>query len=551
MISDRVKTGTDRVPHRALLYATGLNKSDMKRPFIGLASSFTDLIPGHVNMREMERHIEKGIHTGGGRSFVFGVPAICDGISMGHKGMHYSLPSRELIADSIESVATAHALDGLILLTNCDKITPAMLMAAGRLNIPSIIVTGGPMHSGNHGGKRLSFVRDTFEAMSLKDVGKIDQKELDAREIKACPGSGSCQGLYTANTMAILTEAMGMTLPYGGTALSGSAERMRIAAAAGERIVELVNKDIKPRDIMNKNAFHNAVVMDLALGGSTNTALHILAIAREAGVELTLDIFNELGTKVFHIANLRPGGDYFMEDLHNCGGIPSVMHLLKTVLKDNNTVSGITIGELTESHAPYDLGIDLLRPLDNPFHKEGGIAVLKGNIAPDGSVVKQVAVSDKMRKFTGPARVFNSEEEATKAIKGDDIKPGEVVVICYEGPKGGPGFREMLAPTAAIMGKGLGESVALITDGRFSGGTRGPAIGHISPEAASGGPIGLIREGDKIKIDLDNKTLDLLISDAEFEERKKTFKPIEPKIKTGWLARYARAVQSANTGAIL
>ncbi len=551
MISDRAKKGSDRVPQRCLMYATGVDPSDMNRPYIGIASSFTDLVPGHIDMRDLERHIEKGIHTGGGRSFIFGVPALCDGIAMGHLGMHYSLPLRELIADSIESVARAHALDGIVLLTDCDKITPGMLIAAARLDIPAIVVTAGPMHSGFYKGKRLSLVRDTFEAMAQRDKGELSEEELKELEIRACPGPGSCQGLYTANTMAILTEVMGMTLPFGGTALAAQAERFRIAFNAGIKIVELVKKGITARHFMNENAFHNAIVVDLALGGSTNTALHLPAIAHAAGVDLPLEKFDELGKEVPHIANLRPGGEYFMEDLHNAGGVPAVLNLIKRFLKDNPTASGWSVMEIAERFKPVDIGIDILRPVDNPFHKEGGIAVLKGNLAPDGSVIKIAAVSEKMRYFKGKARVFNSEEEAMEAIKNKQIKCGDVVVIRYEGPKGGPGMREMLAPTSAIMGQGLGECVALITDGRFSGGTRGPAIGHISPEAAAGGPIALVEDGDEILIDIDNRKLELLVSEEELERRRANWKPIEPKIKTGWLARYSKLVKSANTGAIL
>ena len=549
MRSDRVKKGLERVPHRALLYGTGIPKGEMKKPFIGIASSFTDLIPGHIGMRDLERFIEKGVHSAGGYPFIFGLPGICDGIAMGHMGMHYSLPSRELIADIIESIAQAHGLDGLVLLTNCDKITPGMLMAAARLDIPAILVTAGPMLTGRFKGKKLSFIRDTFEAMGRYRAGEIGKEELDACELGACPGVGSCQGLYTANTMNSLAEAMGMSLPGCGTALAVSSEKRRIAFESGERIIGLVREGITPRKILTRAAFENAIRVDLALGGSTNTVLHLMAIANDAGVKLPLELFDKLSMETPHIASLEPVGIHYMEDLHWAGGIPAVLHRLKNRIKDNPTVSGKRIKKII-SEVDY-INEEVIKPIDTPYHKEGGIAVLKGNIAPLGAVVKQSGVSDKMMRFTGRARVFDSEEAAMKAILGKKIKKGDVLVIRYEGPKGGPGMREMLAPTATLMGMGMGESVALITDGRFSGGTRGPCIGHISPEAMEGGPIALVKEGDVIEMDIPNRKIELRVESGELERRKVKWKPPEPKIKEGWLARYAKVVTSANTGAVV
>ena len=549
MRSDRVKKGLERVPHRALLYGTGIPKGEMKKPFIGIASSFTDLIPGHIGMRDLERFIEKGVHSAGGYPFIFGLPGICDGIAMGHMGMHYSLPSRELIADIIESIAQAHGLDGLVLLTNCDKITPGMLMAAARLDIPAILVTAGPMLTGRFKGKKLSFIRDTFEAMGRYRAGEIGKEELDACELGACPGVGSCQGLYTANTMNSLAEAMGMSLPGCGTALAVSSEKRRIAFESGERIIGLVREGITPRKILTRAAFENAIRVDLALGGSTNTVLHLLAIANDAGVKLPLELFDKLSMNTPHIASLEPVGIHYMEDLHWAGGIPAVLHRLKNRIKDNPTVSGKRIKKII-SEVDY-INEEVIKPIDTPYHKEGGIAVLKGNIAPLGAVVKQSGVSDKMMRFTGRARVFDSEEAAMKAILGKKIKKGDVLVIRYEGPKGGPGMREMLAPTATLMGMGMGESVALITDGRFSGGTRGPCVGHVSPEAMEGGPIALVKEGDVIEMDIPKRSLELKVKSDELNKRKENWKPPEPKIKEGWLARYAKVVTSANTGAVV
>lgn len=549
MRSDMIKKGLERTPHRALLKGTGVPQSEMDKPFIGVATSFTDLIPGHVGMRDLERFIEKGIHTGGGYAFFFGIPGVCDGISMGHKGMHYSLPTRELIADMVESVAEAHRLDGLVLLTNCDKITPGMLMAAARLDIPCIVVTAGPMMSGRgEAGRKYSFVTDTFEAMARYKAGVIDEKELKVCEDNACPGMGSCQGLFTANTMAILTETLGMSLPRCGTALAVSALKRRIAFASGERIVDLVRNNVTPRSILSRAAFENAIRVDLALGGSSNTVLHLLAIAHEAGVELPLETFDVLAKETPQLASMNPAGEYFMEDLDAAGGVAGVLMQLGDKIKDNPTVMGMTTLQLAASIANVDEAV--IHPLTDPVKKEGGIAILFGNLAPKGAVVKQSGVSATMMKFTGTARCFNSEEAAMAALMDGKIKAGDLVVIRYEGPKGGPGMREMLAPTAALMGLGLGDSVALITDGRFSGGTRGPCIGHISPEAAEGGPIALVEDGDRIELDIPGRRLELLVDEQALSERRARWQAPEPKIKTGWLARYAKVVTSAYTGAV-
>jgi dihydroxy-acid dehydratase len=548
MRSDKIKLGVERTPNRALLYATGLTKEDFGKPFIGIASSFTDIVPGHTGMRELERAIENGVYAGGGKPFVYGVPAICDGIAMGHQGMKYSLPSREIIADEVEMMAGAHALDGLVLLTNCDKITPGMIMAAGRLDIPAIVVTAGPMLGGYYKNRRLSLVRDTFEAVGRYQAGRLSARELEALECEACPGPGSCQGMYTANTMACLTEVMGLSLPGCGTALAGSARKKRIAFESGERIVGLVGKNLNARKILNKNSIHNAIVVDNALGGSTNTVLHLTAIAHEAGAPIKMELFDKVSRKTPHICNMRPGGEHFMEDLDRAGGIPAVLNRLEKKLKPNPTVSGRNIKKIAEGGVVHDP--DVIRPLSKAYHREGGLAVLHGSLAPDGAVVKQSAVSPKAMKMKGNARVFNSEEESMKAILAGEIKAGDIVVVRYEGPAGGPGMREMLSPTSAIAGMGLSESVGLITDGRFSGGTRGPCIGHISPEAAACGPIAYVQEGDSILIDIPKRKLELLVSKKELGGRKKTCRIRKPKAK-GWLLRYSRMVSSAAEGAIL
>jgi dihydroxy-acid dehydratase len=544
-----IKKGLERVPHRALLYATGVPKTEMDKPFIGVATSFTDIIPGHVGMRDLERFIEKGIHTGGGYPFFFGIPGICDGIAMGHRGMHYSLPSRELIADSVETIAEAHQFDALVLLTNCDKITPGMLMAAARVNIPSIVVTAGPMLSGHLKGRRLSLVNDTFEAIGKYKKGLITDEELEALEECACPGGGSCQGMYTANTMACVTEALGMSLEGCATALAVSAKKKRIAFESGRRIVELIRKNITPRKIMTGKAFENAIMVDLALGGSTNTVLHIPAIAYDAGIELPLELFDGLSRKVPHICDMLPAGRYYLEDLDYAGGIPAVLKRLRDRIHDNITVGAKGIFAIADSAEIHNE--DVIRPLNKAYHKEGGIAILRGNLAPDGAVVKQSAVSKGMMKFEGVAKVFDSEEDAMKTILAGKINRGDIVVIRYEGPKGGPGMREMLSPTAAITGMGLSESVSLITDGRFSGGTRGPCIGHISPEAMEGGPIAIVRNGDRIKIDILKRKIDLILSDKDIKKRLSNWRPPDPKIKKGYLSRYAKMVSSAGKGAIM
>lgn len=549
MRSKIIKEGLERVPHRALLYATGIPKTEMHKPFIGVATSFTDIIPGHIGMRDLERFIEKGIHTGGGYPFFFGIPGICDGIAMGHRGMHYSLPSRELIADSVETIAEAHQFDGLVLLTNCDKITPGMLMAAARVNIPSIVVTAGPMLSGYLKGKRLSLVNDTFEAIGKYKKGLITDEELEALEECACPGAGSCQGMYTANTMACITEALGMSLEGCATALAVSSKKKRIAFESGRRIVDLIRNNITPRKIMTKRAFENAIMVDLALGGSTNTVLHIPAISHEAGIELPLEVFDKLSRKIPHICDMLPSGRYYLEDLDYAGGIPAVLKRLKGIIHNNVTVSAKDIFAIADSAEVKD--VDVIRPLDNAYHREGGIAILKGSLAPEGAVVKQSAVSKGMMTFEGVAKVFDSEEDAMKAILEGKINQGNIIVIRYEGPKGGPGMREMLSPTATIVGMGLSESVALITDGRFSGGTRGPCIGHISPEAMEGGPIAIVKNGDRIIIDIPKRKIDLKLSNKDIRERLKKWKPPEPKIKTGYLSRYAKMVSSAGKGAIM
>lgn len=548
MRSDRIKKGIERAPHRALMYATGITRSGLNGPLIGVATSWNDLIPGHIGMRDLERFIEKGVHAGGGWPLFFGLPGICDGIAMGHVGMHYSLASRELIADMVESVAMSYAFDGLVLLTNCDKISPGMLMAAARVNIPTVMVTAGPMHSGTYRGQRVNLIT-AFEAVGKVRNGQMSMKDLAELETCACPGAGSCQGMYTANTMACVTESIGMSMPGCATALAISGEKRRIAFESGQRVVGLVKENLTPRKIMTKNAFENAIRIDMALGGSTNTTLHIPAIAHEAGIKLPVSLFDKISRTTPHICNMLPGGQHYLEDLDAAGGIPGVLFRFKDMLKDAPTVSGRSIKELARTGRV--INDDVIRPLAKAYHQEGGIAVLSGNLAPLGSVVKQTAVSDQMQRFEGKAIVFDSEEDAMKAIMAGKIKPGHVIVIRYEGPKGGPGMREMLSPTSAISGMGLGNSVALLTDGRFSGGTRGPCIGHISPEAAEGGPIAVVRNGDRIVLDIPNRKLKVRLTAAEIKKRLAKWKPRKPKITSGWLARYAQVVTSANTGAIV
>ena len=547
--SDAVVEGLDRAPNRALLHGTGLPREEMGKPFIGVVCSFTDLIPGHVHLERLERAAERGVHSGGGYAFKFSVAGICDGIAMGHSGMRYSLPSRELIADLIESVTNAHQLDGLVMVTNCDKITPGMLMAAARLDLPCVVVTGGPMLSGRYKTRKLSLVRDTFEAVGRRKAGKIDDEELACLEMEACPSAGSCQGLYTANTMSCLTEAMGMSLPGCGTSLAVSSYKDRLAFLSGVRVVEMVRQNITSRSIMTRDAFENAITVDMAMGGSTNTCLHIPAIAHEAEVDIDLTLFDSISRKTPNISKLRPGGEYFMEDVEYAGGMPAVLKSLKPLLHDAITVSGRRIYEVADDAEIYDA--DVIRSLDSAYSPEGGIAVLYGNIAPQGCVVKQTAVGDDAKKFRGTARVFDGEEPAMKAILDGEISAGMAVVIRYEGPSGGPGMREMLSPTSAIAGMGLEGSVGLLTDGRFSGGTRGLSLGHISPEAAAGGPLGLVQDGDTIEIDIPARKVNVLVDDATLEQRRKGWLPPAPRVRRGYLARYAKQVTSAVTGAVM
>lgn len=550
MRSDNVKKGIHRAPHRALLYATGVSKEGMKRPFIGIASSFTDLVPGHAGMRDLERQIEKGIHSGGGQAFIFGVPAVCDGIAMGHEGMKYSLPSRDLIADCVETVASAHQLDGLVLLTNCDKITPGMLIAAMRLNIPTIVVTAGPMMDGCSKNEVLTMIRGSFEAIGKFSNGEITKERLTELEDECCPGAGACQGLYTANTMACLTEVMGMSLPFCATAAAVSAKKRQIAFESGLKVVELVEKNITPSKIITRDSMRNAIAADMALGGSTNTILHLLAIANSGEIELSLDDFDELSHKIPQIIKLDPSALPTMTDLHNAGGIPAV---LKTMwghtgeLKDTKGVSGLKISEIAKMAWADN---NVIKTMEHPITSNPGLAVLRGNLAPEGAVIKISGVSPNCLVFEGKAKVFTSEEAAMEAIDRNKIAAGDVVVITYEGPKGGPGMREMLAPTSMIVGKGLGDKVALITDGRFSGGTRGLCVGHICPEAAMGGLIGLIKDGDLIKINIPERKIELCVDEAEISARKAEFKAPEPKENKGYLAKYAKIVQSASLGAI-
>jgi len=549
MISDNLKKGINRAPNRSLLKACGYTDEEIDKPFIGVVNSFTEVVPGHIHLRSIAEAVKMGIYANGGVAFEFNTMAICDGIAMGHEGMRYSLPSREIIADTVESMAKAHGFDGLVLIPSCDKIVPGMIMGALRLNIPFIVVTGGPMLPGELRGKKYDLI-SVFEGIGEYSAGKITEEELKEIEECACPGAGSCAGLFTANSMACLTEAMGLSLPYCATTHAVDAQKVRIAKKSGMRIVDLVREGIKPTDILTKEAFENAILVDLALGGSTNTTLHIPAIANEIAPKfVTLDDFDRLSDEVPHIASLRPGGEHFMIDLHRAGGIPAVLKVLEEKIRDAMTVSGKTIKEII-SEVKY-IDHNIIRPLDNPVHKTAGLRILKGNLAPNGAVVKIGAVNPKMYKHEGPAKVFDSEEEAIKAILGGEIEKGDVVVIRYEGPAGGPGMREMLAPTSAICGMGLDDSVALITDGRFSGGSRGPCIGHVSPEAMAGGPIAIVEDGDIIKIDMINKKLDIALSDDEIKERLSKWKKPEPKVKKGYLARYARLVSSADEGAIL
>lgn len=549
MKSDNIKKGIARTPHRGLLMATGVSRKNMNAPFIGIASSFSDLVPGHIGMRDLERQIEKGIHSAGGQSFIFGVPAICDGIAMGHSGMRYSLPSRDLIADCVESVAAAHQLDGIVLLSNCDKITPGMLIGALRLNIPAIIVTAGPMLDGMcRGENKLTMVTGSFEAVGRYRKGEITEEHLLALEENSCPSAGACQGMYTANTMACLTEVMGMSLPYCSSSSAVSSQKRRIAFESGMQIVELVKKDIKPSDIITKDSLRNAITADLALGGSTNTFLHILAIANAGGIDITLNDFEDLSGKIHQIVKINPSSTLTMTDFHNAGGVPAVEKSLKKFLINVNTVSGFTVKEIAEKSYADE---NIIPPYDKSTYTQAGLAVLYGNLAKDGCVIKTSGVAPECYEFEGVAKTYDSEEDAMKALEGDEIKEGDVIVIRYEGPKGGPGMREMLAPTSLLVGKGLGKKCALITDGRFSGATRGICVGHICPEAANDGVIALIKNGDKIKIDINKRLIELCVEDSELEVRRKNLKPFEPKVKSGYLAKYAKNVQDASHGAIV
>ena len=552
MKSDEIKKGIARTPHRGLLYAAGVSKEGMKRPFIGIASSFSDLVPGHVGMRDLERQIEKGIHSGGGQAFIFGTPAICDGIAMGHSGMKYSLPSRDLIADCVESVAAAHQLDGIVLLSNCDKITPGMILGALRLNIPAIVVTAGPMLDGCSKHEKLTMIKG-FEFVGKYRSGEISEERLIEIEENACPSAGACQGLYTANTMACLTEVMGLSLPYCATSSAVSSQKRRIAFESGMKIVDLVNKNIKILDIVTKESIRNAIVMDLALGGSTNSVLHLLAIANQGvnrdGVDISLKDFEELSFKIPQIIKLDPSASATMTDFHNAGGVPGA---LKTVfgktpeLKNLKTVSGLSVKEIAQNAWVDD---EVIKPYEKPIWNSPGLGVLYGNLAKDGAVIKISGVDESCFEFEGTAQPFDSEEEAMKALEDDKIKAGDVIVIRYEGPKGGPGMREMLAPTSLLVGKGLGKTAALVTDGRFSGATRGLCVGHITPEAAVGGTLALVKKGDKIKIDINKRSIELLVDEKELAKRKNELKPFELP-KSGYLARYAKTVQSASVGAI-
>jgi len=553
MRSDVMKKGIERAPHRSLLYALGLSKGDLAKPLIGVVNSGNEIIPGHIHLDKITEAVKSGIRDAGGTPMEFRTIGICDGLAMGHTGMKYSLGSRELIADSIEIVAMGTPFDGLVMVTNCDKIVPGMLIAAMRLNIPTVVISGGPMLAGIYKGKKVG-VDNVFEAVGEYTAGKLSDKDLDLLEMHACPGPGSCSGMYTANTMNCLTEALGLGLPGNGTIPAVDADRMRLAEEAGHTVMKCVEKDIKPRDIATKEAFYNAIAVDMALGGSTNTALHIPAIAYYAEVDITLDDFDKLTEKVPHLCQLAPSGPDHMEDLNRAGGIPAIMKELSKkglINKDVITVTGEKMGDLIKDAEILDN--DVITPIDNPRHPTGGLTILKGNLAPEGSVVKSAAVIKEMLVNEGTARVFNSEEDAVQAILGKKIKEGDVVVIRYEGPKGGPGMREMLTPTSAIAGMGLDKSVSLITDGRFSGATRGSSVGHISPEAAAFGPIAAVQEGDKIEINIPEKRITLKISDEELEARLNKLKEQgepEPKIKRGYMYRYSKLVSSAAKGAV-
>lgn len=551
MRSDAVFKGTQQAPHRSLFNALGLTEEEMNRPLIGIVSSYNEIVPGHMNIDKLVEAVKLGVAMAGGTPRVFPAIAVCDGIAMGHTGMKYSLVTRDLIADSTECMALAHQFDGLVMLPNCDKNVPGLLMAAARVNIPTIFVSGGPMLAGKVAGCKTS-LSSMFEAVGAYAAGKITEEQLKEYEAKTCPTCGSCSGMYTANSMNCLTEALGMGLRGNGTIPAVYSERIKLAKHAGMQIMELVRKDIKPRDIMTEKAFMNALTVDMALGCSTNSMLHLPAIAREAGVELNVDIANEISARTPNLCHLAPAGHTYIEELNEAGGVYAVMNELnkkKLLNTDVLTVTGRTMAENIDGCV--NMNTEVIRPIDNPYSTTGGIAVLKGNLAPDSCVVKRSAVVPEMMVHEGPARVFDCEEDAIVAIKGGRIVAGDVVVIRYEGPKGGPGMREMLNPTSAIAGMGLGSSVALITDGRFSGASRGASIGHVCPEAAVGGPIALVKEGDLIKINIPENKLELAVSDEELAARKAEWKPREPKVTTGYLARYAKMVSDSCKGAVL
>ncbi|MGO8820393.1 MAG: dihydroxy-acid dehydratase [Desulfomonilaceae bacterium] len=551
MRSDLMKKGLVRAPSRALLKAMGLTNEEIERPLIGVVNSANEVVPGHIHLDRIAEAVKAGVRMAGGTPLEFPTIGVCDGLAMGHEGMKYSLASRELIADSIEIMAKAHPFDGLVLIPNCDKVVPGMLMAALRLNLPAIVISGGPMLAGKFQGKKADVIT-VFEAVGMVTAQKMSNEELAELEEEACPGCGSCAGMFTANSMNCLTEALGLGLPGNGTIPATHAARIRLAKSAGMKVMELVTKEIRPRDIATEEAFRNAIAVDMALGCSTNTVLHVPAIGNEAKLNISLKLFDEISSKTPHICSLSPAGPYHLEDLYLAGGIQAVLkELIDGGLVNPNvlTVTGFLLKDSTKEVVVRDP--EVIRPLERPHHVKGGIAILYGNLAPEGSVVKQSAVSEEMLQNTGRARVFDSEETAVDQILAGNIKPGDIVVIRYEGPKGGPGMREMLNPTSALAGMGLDKTVCLITDGRFSGGTRGAAIGHISPEAAHGGPIALIQDGDEIEIDIPNKRVDLKISDEEFRKRRKQWQPPEQKIHEGYLARYADRVTSAARGAIL
>jgi len=552
MKSDAIKRGVERAPHRSLLYALGWKREDMDKPFIGVVNSFTEIVPGHIHLRDIAEAVKAGVYSGGGVPFEFNTIAVCDGIAMNHPGMKFSLPSRELIADSIEIMAEAHAFDGLVFIPNCDKIVPAMLMAAVRLNLPSIFISGGPMLAAylykNGKFEKVDFI-SVCEAVGKVTSGQMTEEELEQLAEIACPGCGSCAGMFTANTMNCLTEVLGMGLRGNGTIPAVDTRRRQLAREAGQRIVALVTDDIRPRDIITKDSIHNAFTVDMALGGSTNSVLHLMALAHEAGIDFPLSLVNEVSQHTPHLCKLSPAGDQRIEDLDRAGGVAGVMKELKGLLKLRaRTVSGKSVAEIIAGAEVLDR--EVIHSVADAYSATGGIAVLFGNLAPEGAVVKRAAVAPEMLVHQGPARIFNSEEEAMPAIMSGSIKPGEVIVIRYEGPKGGPGMREMLTPTSLLSGIGMDKEVALITDGRFSGGSRGAAIGHISPEAASRGPIAALTDGDIIKIDIPNCKLEVELSNKEISNRLAQLADFEPRVKTGYLRRYIEKVTSASTGAV-